>query len=685
MYSTAVQSRPPTRCWRQLLIAGLVAVVASCCNNVCARPMLPEDAKRVVRGWLRTNREALGIRMNRDVVSVNTYAEDDGTALYHVVCLKSGGFVIISADDEIEPIIAFADDGVCELSPDNPLFVLVTQDIQARMRRIEGPVGGRLLCTDQQSSQFSRAAQCKWHLLTDQADVHLYSATKESPEGLLSDIRVHPLLASRWSQGTAQGYACYNYFTPQLQDGKVVFELDEPDNYPCGCVATAIAQLLHYHRYPEQAPAQSLYAISVGEGSDGPHHELDVPLLGGDFEGGPYDWDAMPAIPTEEATEEQRQAVGALCADAGAAVHMTYGPDGSGTNMDSISPALRDTFLYSNAVLGINRDDQYIYDLSSGLESMMNPNLDAGYPVILCVFSPISGHAIVADGYGYNYSSAYYHLNMGWSGADDTWYNLPHVNRYSFVGACIYNVSPQGDGEIISGRVTDRQGRPVSDATVTLTEGTAQRTAVTNGKGIYAFTGLKSESTCKLSVGKPGHSFMPEETTVATGRSIDSGPLCGNVWAVEFTLVDPDVDSEIPDGNDDGIETVHNGHLAAHWDWTTDWVPSDAAWTSPDYSIQSRAIADRESSSLSITLDCQEGRLSFYCKVSCEAEYDGLIFSIDGRLQERWSGEQDWQYVSFPVRGGRRTFEWEYSKDFMLSRGHDCAWLDDIAFPIARP
>jgi hypothetical protein len=348
-------------------------------------------------------------------------------------------------------------------------------------------------------------------------------------------------------------------------------------------------------------------------------------------------------------------------------------------------PALPDTFFYGNAILGISQDDEYIYDLSAELESMINPNLDAGYPVVLCVLSAIRGHAILADGYGYNYSSVYYHLNMGWSGVDDAWYNLPHVGSYSLVGACIYNVFPRGDGEIISGRVSDRQGRPVSDATVTLTGGTRQRTTSTNDRGIYAFAELESESHYKLAVSKPGHSFMPEETTVTTGRSVDSGPFCGNVGAVEFTLVGPDADSGISDEPGENVETVQNGRLAAHLDWTTDWVISAAAWTSPEYSLQSAAIGDSESSVLAMTLDCQEGCICFYRKVSCEAEYDGLTFSIDGRLQDRWSGEQEWQYVTFPVGGGRHTFQWEYSKDYMLSDGLDCAWLDDITFPIARP
>ena len=58
---------------------------------------------------------------------------------------------------------------------------------------------------------------------------------------------------------------------------------------------------------------------------------------------------------------------------------------------------------------------------------MVNPNLDAGYPVLFGI-TGAGGHAIVCDGYGYNPSTMYHHLNMGWSGNDDAWYNLPTID-----------------------------------------------------------------------------------------------------------------------------------------------------------------------------------------------------------------------------------------------------------------
>ncbi len=81
---------------------------------------------------------------------------------------------------------------------------------------------------------------------------------------------------------------------------------------------------------------------------------------------------------------------------------------------------------------------------------------------------PAIGHEVIVDGYGYNVSTLYHHLNLGWAGTADAWYNLPTISTgiYNFnsVIECIYNVFPQGSGEIISGRVLDAAGQPVSGA-----------------------------------------------------------------------------------------------------------------------------------------------------------------------------------------------------------------------------
>jgi hypothetical protein len=76
-----------------------------------------------------------------------------------------------------------------------------------------------------------------------------------------------------------------------------------------------------------------------------------------------------------------------------------------------------------------------------------------------------------------------------------------------------------------------------------------------------------------------------------------------------------------------------------------------------------------------------DGELSFYKKVSSEANYDYLRFYIDDDLQGEWEGEEDWCQETFAVTAGNHAFKWAYEKDYSVSGGADCAWLDYIVFP----
>ena len=82
-----------------------------------------------------------------------------------------------------------------------------------------------------------------------------------------------------------------------------------------------------------------------------------------------------------------------------------------------------------------------------------------------------------------------------------------------------------------------------------------------------------------------------------------------------------------------------------------------------------------------ITLECTDGSISFWRRVSSETGFDVLRFSIDNKPVAQWSGELPWEEVSFPVKAGQRTFMWEYVKDDSGASGQDTAWIDNIRFP----
>ncbi len=98
-------------------------------------------------------------------------------------------------------------------------------------------------------------------------------------------------------------------------------------------------------------------------------------------------------------------------------------------------------------------------------------------------------------------------------------------------------------------------------------------------------------------------------------------------------------------------------------------------------------ISENQQTSLYVNLNIlNSGTMSFYRKVSCEAhpgytDYDFLAFYIDGIEMAKWDGVTTWQRFEYPVTSGTHIFKWSYKKDYSVSAGEDCAWLDYIVFP----
>ena len=80
-----------------------------CC--IFARPVNIHEAEKAVQGWLKQSPQPFGVSPGNQVQKVEAFASKSGTIDYYIVYLKPSGFVIVSSDDLIEPIIGFADDG----------------------------------------------------------------------------------------------------------------------------------------------------------------------------------------------------------------------------------------------------------------------------------------------------------------------------------------------------------------------------------------------------------------------------------------------------------------------------------------------------------------------------------------------------------------------------------------------
>jgi hypothetical protein len=618
---------------------------------VWARPTTGTEAQRAVAGWLALDKRPLGAGMAAKTAKIQAFKDSAGNVNYFVVALEPSGFVVAAGDDLLEPIIAFASQGTFEAIPENPLYSLLQRDVPGRLAEAwEKEKQARAQGMKFIPRGLHRQAQGKWQLLQQ-----LDGATSAS-SGLslasISDLRVAPLLQSKWSQGSEGADYCYNYYTPY--------------HYVCGCVATAMAQLMYFHSWPNVPVGTSSFTIYVN----------DVPqpasLRGGDGAGGAYVWQNMVPDPDASSTPEPRQAIGALTSDAGVAVHMQYTPKSSGASTSDACTALTSTFGYNNAIYGYNSDSNIP---SANLNNMVNPNLDARYPAILGIINADwNGHEIIVDGYGYNVSTLYHHLNLGWGGLADAWYNLPTINAggYNFnsVVECVYNIFPQGTGEIISGRVLDIGGSPISGTTVTATRAAGgSYTAISNSQGIYALAKIPAASSYTIMASKLGYIFYPR--TVSTGTSDSYSTTTGNLWGIDFVR------------NTEGLtlnQALDNNSLAFSTGGNSAWFGQTAVSYYGGSSAQTGAVGDTQSAWLQTTV-VGPGTLFFSWKVSSQPDYDFLEVSIDNILQSgSISGEVDWRRQSLSIPAGSHMVKWTYSKDANVGQGSDCGWVDQITF-----
>jgi len=116
---------------------------------------------------------------------------------------------------------------------------------------------------------------------------------------------------------------------------------------------------------------------------------------------------------------------------------------------------------------------------------------------------------------------------------------------------------------------------------------------------------------------------------------------------------------------------------------TNSWSIDTVAPFEGVYDAKSDSIGDSDSSSIRISFNVlTNDTISFYKKVSSEEGYDFLKFYIDGVEKGSWSGTADgWGRVAVAVSAGVHTFKWSYEKDYSVSAGSNCAWIDYILFP----
>lgn len=221
--------------------------------------------------------------------------------------------------------------------------------------------------------------------------------------------KVEPLLGNiKYDQG-----APYNNKCPYLNGGRAV----------TGCVATAMAQVMRYYKYPACGTGTFTYT-----GGDEGARTVNL-------EDYPFDWDNMLEDYSGSYTSTQADAVATLMLMCGASLSMNYSKDGSGADLGKMDGLLKNNFGYNKNVHFIStksssNPEETIYYWG---EDAVRPNLQVGRPLIFAGFPAINqtGHCFVVDGYKVIDGEYYYHVNWGWGGHGNSYCLLTRLQYES--------------------------------------------------------------------------------------------------------------------------------------------------------------------------------------------------------------------------------------------------------------
>lgn len=216
---------------------------------------------------------------------------------------------------------------------------------------------------------------------------------------------VEPLMTTLWDQDEP-----YNNYCPSGSYMRCV----------TGCVATAVAQVLNYHKMPEHGiGSHTIYY---------PYQNTSGEAVTADFENHYYDWDNMLDVYSYgHYNAAQAHAVAELMRDCGVASEMRYGTSfegGSGTYSQDAAEGLRLYFGITDAQC-VERNN---YSDADWME-MVYGELSQNGPLYYGGDDYTGGHAFVLHGYR---ADGKVYVNWGWSGDDDGYYDISLLNPASY-------------------------------------------------------------------------------------------------------------------------------------------------------------------------------------------------------------------------------------------------------------
>lgn len=301
---------------------------------------------------------------------------------------ENKGFAIVSGDDDMPEIVGYADHGTYDA---NNMPAAMAAFLNNYRATIEAMKQGN-------ASAIKNIAEAK--------------ALRAN--NTRATTAVSPLLGNiKWNQSEPYNNMCPKYDGTNLS--------------ATGCVATAMAQVMMYWKYPNELKADI-------QGYETLTHKFKI---SGETKGQKYDWDNMlPSYYNGNYTQTQADAVAKLMLHCGKAVEMDYGEE-SGAN---VTPGrLAKYFGYdSDLMLDLMRTCFTLAEWTA----IIDKELQAKRPILYSGRTTDGGHQFVCDGSDGN---GLYHINWGWGGYQDGYFDITILNP--------------GQGGIGAGNVTDGYNR----------------------------------------------------------------------------------------------------------------------------------------------------------------------------------------------------------------------------------
>lgn len=241
----------------------------------------------------------------------------------------------------------------------------------------------------------------KWYLQTVGSNLTaIEEGRARAPRSAASFTPVENFITTQWSQDYP-------------------FDRKTPNNFPSGCVATALAQCLNYRQFPPSADFEGAYSITTTKGKKETTENKTEQVSS------TYTW---PYKDTYKARGNYGDNIDELLRDCGYATYMSYRQTGSGTSLVFAGMALTQTFGYPEECVKLYERSYFAEDLEAW-NQIVYDELSARSPVLYGAQDPnVGGHAFVFSGVD---AEGLVYVNWGWRGVADGFYAIELLNPTS--------------------------------------------------------------------------------------------------------------------------------------------------------------------------------------------------------------------------------------------------------------